>query len=414
MYDTIYNMKKLIRSLIIIILMCPLLVKAFTIDELYSKNILVYNLDENKVLYSKNSDEKVSIASLTKIMTTIVSIENIKDLDEKITITDKMLENVPYDASIAGLEVGDKLTYKDLLYASLIPSGADATDSLAVSISGTIDKFVELMNKKSEELNMKNTHFANTTGLDQNNHYSTLEDLLILIKYALNNDTFKEIFETKTYTTSNNLKLKSTIDYYNKDLKYDISYVLGSKTGFTDDAGLCLLTLSNIDNTNIITITTNAPYSYENSKNMMDLNTIKTSLDDSFEKVTLIKKDELLITLDTKYAKEKKIVITSPVDITKYVEKPYDKNKLKTEYTGDKIISYKTKKDTKLGQIKITYNDELVDIIDIKLDHDLKFSLWVFIKDNILIILLITIVLFIFNLIIKKNKRRKKRRRSAR
>ena len=311
--------------------MCPLITKAFEIEGLYSKNVLVYNLDEDKILYNVKSEDKISIASLTKIMTTIVAIENIENLDETITITSKMLDDIPYDASTAGLEVGDKVTYKDLLYASLIPSGADATQSLAVSISGSVSKFVELMNNKAKSLNMKNTHFVNTTGLDEEGHYSTLEDILILIKYALKNETFKSVFETKSYTTTNNIKLKSTLDYYNRDFNYNISYVLGSKTGFTDDAGLCLLTLSNVDDTNIITITANAPYSYGNSKNMMDLNTIKTSLDKSFEKATLITENEQLIVLNTKYAKEKKIKITSPYEITKYVEKPFNKDKIKSE-----------------------------------------------------------------------------------
>lgn len=394
--------------------MCPLITKAFEIEGLYSKNVLVYNLDEDKILYNVKSEDKISIASLTKIMTTIVAIENIENLDETITITSKMLDDIPYDASTAGLEVGDKVTYKDLLYASLIPSGADATQSLAVSISGSVSKFVELMNNKAKSLNMKNTHFVNTTGLDEEGHYSTLEDILILIKYALKNETFKSVFETKSYTTTNNIKLKSTLDYYNRDFNYNISYVLGSKTGFTDDAGLCLLTLSNVDDTNIITITANAPYSYGNSKNMMDLNTIKTSLDKSFEKATLITENEQLIVLNTKYAKEKKIKITSPYEITKYVEKPFNKDKIKTEYTGEKIISYKTEKGTKLGEIKISYNDELVDIIEVKLDKDLHFSLWVFIKDNILVITIVIIVFLMLLLIIRKSKKKRKRLRKMR
>lgn len=394
--------------------MYPLITKAFEIEGLYSKNVLVYNLDEDKILYNVKSEDKISIASLTKIMTTIVAIENIENLDETITITSKMLDDIPYDASTAGLEVGDKVTYKDLLYASLIPSGADATQSLAVSISGSVPKFVELMNNKAKSLNMKNTHFVNTTGLDAEGHYSTLEDILILIKYALKNETFKSVFETKSYTTTNNIKLKSTLDYYNRDFNYNISYVLGSKTGFTDDAGLCLLTLSNVDDTNIITITANAPYSYGNSKNIMDLNTIKTSLDKSFEKATLITENEQLIVLNTKYAKEKEIKITSPSGITKYVEKPFNKDKIKTEYIGEKIISYKTEKGTKLGEIKISYNGELVDIIEVKLDKDLHFSLWVFIKDNILIITIVIIVFLMLLLIIRKSKKKRKRLRKMR
>lgn len=390
--------------------MCPIIGNALEIEGLYSKNVLVYNLDEDKILYEEKSEDKISIASLTKIMTTIVAIENIDDLNEKVTITSKMLEGIPYDASVAGLEVGDTLTYKDLLYASMIPSGADATQALAISLTGSVSNFVKLMNETAERIGLTNTHYVNTTGLDEEGHYSTIKDILTLIKYALNNETFKEVFETKSYTTTNNIKLKSTLNYYNKGLNYDISYVKGSKTGFTDDAGLCLLTLSNIDETNIITITTNAPYTYGNFKNMIDLNTIKDSLKDNFTKIILVNENDTLITLETKYAKQKEIIIKSPKDISKYIENPYDKTELKIEYTGENTINYNTEVGTKLGEVKITYKDEIVDILEIKLEQELNFSLLAFIKENIITIIIAIVVLAVIIIVLKKPKKKKRKK----
>ncbi len=390
--------------------MCPIIGNALEIEGLYSKNVLVYNLDEDKILYEEKSEDKISIASLTKIMTTIVAIENIDDLNEKVTITSKMLEGIPYDASVAGLEIGDTLTYKDLLYASMIPSGADATQALAISLTGSVSNFVKLMNETAERIGLTNTHYVNTTGLDEEGHYSTIKDILTLIKYALNNETFKEVFETKSYTTTNNIKLKSTLNYYNKGLNYDISYVKGSKTGFTDDAGLCLLTLSNIDEINIITITTNAPYTYGNFKNMIDLNTIKDSLKDNFTKIILVNENDTLITLETKYAKQKEIIIKSPKDISKYIENPYDKTELKIEYTGEKIIAYNTAVGTKLGEVKITYKDEIVDILEIKLEQELNFSLLAFIKENIITIIIAIVVLAVIIIVLKKPKKKKRKK----
>ena len=178
-------MKKVGYILLTIILLVPFSTKALEINNLNSKNILIYNKDEEKILYEKNADSITNIASLTKIMTTLISIEMIDDLNEKVTITKKMLDEVPFDASVADLKVGDVLTYKDLLYASMLPSGADATDSLALSLTGSIDNFVKKMNDKAKELNLKNTKFANTTGYDQEGHYSTLNDILSILKYAL-------------------------------------------------------------------------------------------------------------------------------------------------------------------------------------------------------------------------------------
>ena len=265
-------MKKVGYILLTIILLVPFSTKALEINNLNSKNILIYNKDEEKILYEKNADSITNIASLTKIMTTLISIEMIDDLNEKVTITKKMLDEVPFDA-------------KDLLYASMLPSGADATDSLAISLTGSIDNFVKKMNDKAKELNLKNTKFANTTGYDQEGHYSTLNDILALLNYALENETFKEIFTTSKYTTTNGLKLESTVEAFNRRLKQDISFILGSKTGYTDDAGQCLAALINVYDTNLITITVQAPYSYESPKNMEDAQTLYKTLKENYTKI---------------------------------------------------------------------------------------------------------------------------------
>ena len=184
-------MKKII--IIIILLIIPLNVFALTYPELNSKKGIVYDLTDNKILYEKDSESISSIASLTKIMTTIVAIENINNYDQVVTFTNEMKQLVRWDASVAGLKVGDKVTYKDLLYASILPSGADATIALALSTSGSIKNFTDKMNAKAKELGLNNTSFVNVTGLDEENHYSTAKDVLDLLKYALNNKLFKEI-----------------------------------------------------------------------------------------------------------------------------------------------------------------------------------------------------------------------------
>ena len=137
-------MKKLLYFCLLFVWMIPSIV--FSKDlELSSKEYLLYDLDKNMVLYEKDSDKIVSIASLTKIMTTIVAIENIDDFNETVYITYDMLKDIPWDSSVAGLSIGDEVTYLDLLYASILPSGADATNSLAISLTGSIDNFVNFL-----------------------------------------------------------------------------------------------------------------------------------------------------------------------------------------------------------------------------------------------------------------------------
>lgn len=401
-------MKKVGYIILTLILLVPFGAKALEID-LNSKNAIVYNLDEEKILYEKNADSQTSIASLTKIMTTILSIENIKDLDESVTITSSMLSGIPYDASTAGLNVGDKLTYKDLLYSSMLPSGADATQALAVSLTGSVSNFVEKMNEKAAELNLTNTHFANTTGLDEQGHYSTAKDVLTLLNYALKNKTFKTIFTTKYYTTTNDLSLKSTLDGYNRTLNYDLSYVLGSKTGFTDEAGYCLTTLSNIDNTNIITVTINAPTT-GNSKNLIDLNQIHDSLKDNYSKVNIVNENDTLIKLETKYTKESEIKIKAEKDIQRYVENPFEEEQVKIKYKGEKIISSNTKKGTKLGKLTIYYKDELIEEIPVILDEELHFSVWNYLKENIYYYIGLILIVIITLKVLKKSKKKRIRR----
>lgn len=401
-------MKKIVYLILTIILTVPLSIQALEINGLHSKNVIIYNLDEDKIIYEKNSEEITSIASLTKIMTTIVSIEKIENLDEKVTITEKMLANVPWDASVAGLQVGDTLTYKDLLYASMLPSGADATDSLAVSLFGSIDEMVNRMNSKADELGLENTSFVNTTGYDANGHHSTAKDILTLLKYALENETFKEIYTTKTYTTSNNLKLNSTVVDFNKKYNYDLSYIQGSKTGFTDEAGQCLATLSKIDDTNIITITINAPYVSGSARHLIDITKLHDTLEENYEKRIFVEEGETIKELPTKYAKEETVPINSLITISRYIEKPYDESKLEIKYKGEEEISSTIKKGTEVGTIQVFYDGELLEEMKAITTIELNFSVWNYLKENIIYYIGV-VFLIIITLIIIKPKKKKKR-----
>ncbi len=401
-------MKKIVYLILTIILTVPLSIRALEINGLHSKNVIIYNLDEDKVIYEKNSEEITSIASLTKIMTTIVSIEKIENLDEKVTITEKMLANVPWDASVAGLQVGDTLTYKDLLYASMLPSGADATDSLAVSLFGSIDEMVNRMNSKADELGLENTSFVNTTGYDANGHHSTAKDILTLLKYALENETFKEIYTTKTYTTSNNLKLNSTVVDFNKKYNYDLSYIQGSKTGYTDEAGQCLAALSKVDDTNIITITINAPYVSGSARHLIDITKLHDTLEENYEKRIFVEEGETIKELPTKYAKEETVPINSLITISRYIEKPYDESKLEIKYKGEEEISSTIKKGTEVGTIQVFYDGELLEEMKAITTIELNFSVWKYLKENIVYYLGVIFLVIATTIIIKPKKKKRR------
>ena len=267
-----------------IILLCILLpINIYALDfDIYSKNVILYNTKENKVVYEKNSKEKISIASLTKITTGIVAIENIKDLDEKVTITNDDFKGLyEANAALAGFRVGEEVTYRDLLYGLMLPSGAEAARALERNVAGSEEAFIKLMNNKAKELKLENTHYANPTGLDDPNHYSTANDVLTVFKYALSNKDFKEIVTAKKYTTSDkSITFRSTLS---KLSGLDMDYVLGGKTGTTEDAGLCLATLANYDDTDFILVTAKAEYSRTSPRNFLDQKEIYEYVRDNYD-----------------------------------------------------------------------------------------------------------------------------------
>ena len=157
-------------------------VYAFSLN---SKYAYVYNVKENKVMYEQDSKKEVPIASMTKVMTAIIVIENNDNLEEEVIMKYSDFADM-YEYAIVGFNVGDRLTIKDLLYGMLLRSGSDAVNALVRTTSGTLDEFVKLMNDKAHELGLNNTYFSNAIGKDEGN-YSSMHDVAKILEYALNN-----------------------------------------------------------------------------------------------------------------------------------------------------------------------------------------------------------------------------------
>lgn len=238
-----------------------------SMDELNSPYAILVSLNDNgqKIIYKTRSNEKVYPASLTKIMTTIVAIENITNFQEMINIPEEIFTDLYMaNASMAGFLPGEEVTAMDLLYGTLLPSGAEAAIGLANQVSGSESEFVKLMNKKGKELGMEDTHFMNVTGLHDDNHYSTVEDMAVLLEYALKNRTFRKIFTTERYyTNSTNLHpggitFYSTLSKNIDSFEFDGGKIIGGKTGYTDEAGLCLASLAEKNGFEYILVTAGA------------------------------------------------------------------------------------------------------------------------------------------------------------
>ena len=400
-------MRKKIFRLLSIILLLPISVFALDYPNINSKVIEIYDLVDKKILYEIKANEQVSIASLTKIATTITAIENITDVDEKVTITYAMLKNIRWDASVAGLKSGDVLTYRDLLYASMLPSGADATTSLAILSSGSIDNFVNKMNALVEKIGLLHTHFVNVTGLDESNHYSTADDVRKLLEYSLENTLFRDIFYTKEYTMSNGKKVNTTLDKYNNGL--DVSKIIGSKTGFTSKAGYCLASLSDINGHEMLTIVLNASKENNNYYNVNDTVKIIDFLNDNYQEVTLLEKGKLVKSLPVRLSKIDNYDLYSKHNIKKYLPSDYDINDLKIVYDGLEELSFQNKVKEKIGTISYYYKDELLLEEEHTLKDEIKMDIIKLLEEYYYyviaaVVLLITIIILILWYIKKRKK----------
>ena len=183
--------------------------------KLKSPNAILIRLKDHTILMQKNSDEKIYPASLTKMMTAIVAIEKLPDLKEEIKLTNSTFQGLfQADASMAGFQPGEQVKAIDLLYGVMLPSGAECCIGLADQIAGSEQNFVKIMNQKAADLGMDNTHFENTTGLHDENHYTTVKDLSILLRHALQNDTFREIFTSSRHSTQPTNKHPGGITFY--------------------------------------------------------------------------------------------------------------------------------------------------------------------------------------------------------
>ena len=196
--------------------------------------------ETGRVLYNMNSSQQLPIASTTKIMTSIVAIEN-ANLEQGVTVEQSDLDQVPPGASTAGLVAGDYFRLHTLLYGLMLPSGTDASIVIARTVAGSTGTFVAMMNRKAQELHLTHTHFSSPHGFVSSNHYSSAADLATLANYAMRNPLFAQIVGQSTYDVRPTLYTHAYHWENTNALLTSYRGVDGVKTGWTDDAGVCLV-----------------------------------------------------------------------------------------------------------------------------------------------------------------------------
>lgn len=255
--------------LIICLIFTPLLtVSAYepTGIEITANAAMLVSLDTDEVLFEKNADKKVYPASITKIMTTLLILESDKyNPEAKITMTEEALDLISgTGSSVSLLNAGDEMTQLDLAYMVLMSSYGDCSLLAATYYGGSTQNFVDMMNSRAAELGLTNTKYENPIGLHHKNNYTTARDTYMLTKVALQNETFKEICESSRYTTSFGRVLSTTNLLHDSTTNYYYTYAKGVKTGYTDEAGRCLVSTASYNGYNYMCLVFGCPSNEKN------------------------------------------------------------------------------------------------------------------------------------------------------
>lgn len=338
-----------------------------------AKAAVLLELNSNTVVFTYNADERLYPASLTKIMTCMLALDYGK-LDDIVTVSETAMNGLHEDGSSAGLVPGEQMTLRNLLYCMMLSSANEACNVVAEYISGDVQSFVDLMNRKAAALGCKGTHFANPHGLHDENHYTTANDLCIIARKALENQTFRDITSTTTYTvpatnmsesrylvTTNYLTSRETVsDYYYPKAS-------GIKTGFTTPAGRCLISTASDGSLKFLSVLLGAEtellddgnvwyHSFSETAKLFDYGF------DNFAYAEVLTNLQNLDQVEVRHASGNGMVVIKPTDsVDALLPKDYDKEKITSEYTlTNGTLEAPLKAGEIVGTVSVYYNGSLV------------------------------------------------------
>lgn len=331
-----------------------------------SRYAIVLDRESKSIIYGKNEKTKTKMASTTKIMTSLIVIEN-ANLNETVEISAKAAGT---GGSKLKIKKGDKISVKDLLYGLMLRSGNDAAVALAEYIGGSINGFADLMNKKAKDIGLENTHFVTPHGLDSEEHYTTPYELAILTDYALKNETFAKIVKTKSCNINVN-GYSRTISNTN-ELLGNLNGVYGVKTGFTNGAGRCLVTAIKRDNLDVICVVLGADtkkdrtqdsiklieYTFNNFKNI----NIEEKIVEEFNKWKNINEERINIEKGVSSVIKIKL---NEYNLKKYPIKNNTEDKILINIQCNTNLIAPVEENKEIGKLTVLYNNNIIQEIKI-------------------------------------------------
>lgn len=354
----------------------------FATPAILSESAVLIDAGSGTILAQKNADKKMYPASLTKIMTAILALE-LGELTDVITVDD----DTPFeiDGSHIALEPGEILTLKDLLHALMLPSANDAASVIAKHYGGSLENFVKIMNQKAKELGAYSTNFTNPHGLHDTNHYSTAADLALITKYAMENDAFRKIVSTTKYeiqttnkkdepryfTSLNKLLYNTSYNQIYVDGVYIspyYEYANGAKTGYTPEAGNCLVATAKKDGTELIAVTMKgiSLEMYQDSHNLFNYGF------EEYESTTLVGKNTFIKNIRITNGDSKEISVITENDLTALIQKNSFDDIKSNVYIND--ITLPIEKNNVVGKIEYTLDDEVIGTVNLICPISVKSS----------------------------------------
>ena len=345
-----------------------------------SEYVYLVDTGNGQVIWSLNSEDRMYPASMTKLMTEILAIEALTDPDERVMITPEMTAGLyEANASVAGYQIGDEPTVRDLLYGTALASGAECVNALAIRTDGSVTAFVDHMNRKAEELGMHDTNFVNPTGLHDPDHYSTCRDIETLFSYCYQNEFFRELLGKRTYLSTpvasnpNGIPMESTVWSMIKDPS--VPGFAGGKTGFTYPAGRCLASGAQINGMDLVLVTGKAPNDPASAVN--DAMTVYGWLSEHMSHRELIPDNDFLAKI--------RVIDSETQYIAVYSEESFSRDVLDTEDVRVTVdfpseLTAPVSQGEYLGKITVVSGDTLLYEYDFEILEDIPYSRLVHVK----------------------------------
>ena len=352
--------------------------------ELHCTNAILVDVNYDEILYEKAAYDKAYPASITKVMTALLTLEAIEagelSEDTAVTVSELAAQKTFSDESTANLKAGEQLTVKQLLYCLLLPSANDAAKALAEAIDGSIEVFADRMNRRAGELGCKGTHFVNPHGLHHEDHYTTAYDISLFMRAALKYDLFRDIIYTPSYTVPPTNLSQERYFFNTNGLISNLYYsgytydkCIGGKTGSTDEAGRCLVSAAEDDDTLLVSVILGSgPIEVEGYANLRQGQfTESTKLlkhgFQNFHRVTITRDDDPVDTVAVTLSRQADEVLVKPQgSITRTLPKDLDLELMETEVTlFSQEVEAPVEEGQVLGTMKLSYEGEVYGTLDL-------------------------------------------------